>query len=544
MVKGFARLPGLLAVLLCLVACSDDEDGDAVYDSGVDADTVQDVPLDPPADPGTGDADAQDGIADGESGDGGESGDLDGAGDLGEERELPPGDASLDLDLQGPEQPGAYTVQIPSTVGDEVGIAVRVFYPGLDAVRYPEGAPIAVFVAGGTGTAGVDPERVDLAVAEHGYILVEYVFPGTSSEGATSGGFFDYRGPNCIQATTDVLRYALGDLADTDGDLLTDRLPYALVEVTGLLGSSNGGNLATIALARHANPDLAGVDWLTTWESPIGDQYALAELGRVGDTLNPTYVAGTGGIDGEIGYACPWPTLDGLIAFDPTSPYTTQDVAYHRQVTFLGQFFVDSNDNGSIDTGEFTFAPLAGPGTFVQGQHRAKAYHSVDLAEVLQLVGTGLFPDRPPVWLASLEETRSYWSDRDASGSIDVLHAEMPDLLVMPLATQSDHVQGQPDHPHIRGTVQAWLDAGHSFVRLNPDAAYLAMVTGVEESALVDNQANQPVPFPGINAVLFPEIIEDQHPSAITTAAILELSDRTYLDNRSSDLSEVLWPPN
>ena len=113
----------------------------------------------------------------------------------------------------------------------------------------------------------------------------------------------------------------------------------------------------------------------------------------------------------------------------------------------------------------------------------------------------------------------------------------------MDIASMVDHVQKQPDHPHIRSFIQGWLDAGHSFVRLNPDAVYMALTTGKDKSYFPDNAANTPAPYPGIDATLEPENVSGSPVTQAETdaAVVFELADRTRLQDRSMNIDNVLY---
>ena len=267
-----------------------------------------------------------------------------------------------------------FTVQVPSAAAPDKGIAVRVFYPDEAAARYPEGAPVAVLAAGGHGAGNLPPDTAGSPplsdTGANGYILIYFLLPGGSSGNASSGGVYDYRGPSCKRALADVIRYALGKIPDNEGRSLTDRLPFALTDNVGVMGSSNGGNLAVTTFADHGSefPELA---WFVGWESPIGDQNIVVELSKSDGTLNPYYTPGTCSVT-----ECPWPGLADALAFDPMVPFQLQDPFTGAKQTNQGVLFLDTNGNGKIDTGEFQFFPLGGPGPVVDGTHNPKGYTS------------------------------------------------------------------------------------------------------------------------------------------------------------------------
>ncbi|MBW2260639.1 MAG: hypothetical protein JRG91_01595, partial [Deltaproteobacteria bacterium] len=148
-----------------------------------------------------------------------------------------------------------------------------------------------------------------------------------------------------------------------------------------------------------------------------------------------------------------------------------------------------------------------------------------------------LFPSGRPSWMASPAEMRDYWTDRDGSQVIGDAHASLPDLLVMVLGTLEDHVQGQPDHPHLRSHVTGWLDAGHAWVRLNPDAAYVAEASGEPAGGIPESDAGTPLPWPDTGDHLLPETF-DAH---VVVSAVMELTDRIRAANTDVDLDAVLY---
>lgn len=443
-------------------------------------------------------------------------------------------DSPADASWAGPEEPGSFTVYVPSEAAPDGGVAVRVFYPAAGGTRYPDGAPVSILVPGGHTQGGLRPEGPNPEVIAHGFIAVDFLMPGGESrDGARSGGTYDYRGPDCQRALADVIAYAQGRVRDQVGEAITDRLPFALTDNVALLATSNGGNLALTTMAAHGEelPDLRG---LVAFESPIGHPYILVDLGGRGGTLNPLYEPGTCAPSG-----CPLPGLDRYLAFDPDATFRLEDPA-GAEVELRGVFFVDEDEEGDLDAGEFTFSGIAGPGPVVDGRHRARNYLSVLVTEVVAADESAYFGPTPPPWYAGIADTRAFWDARDGLPAIPAAHELLPDLLVVVVASQEDHVQGQPDHPHIRTQVAAWLEAGHGFVRLNPDAAYMAWLSGEPASAFPDNPANASLPYPDTDEVLLPEEVGERPVNSGPVAGVLEVADRVWAGDTSADLEAVL----
>jgi len=327
----------------------------------------------------------------------------------------------------------------------------------------------------------------------------------------------------------------MGNLADTDDSRIQDRIPFALTSNVGVVGQSNGGNLALTAFSRFGD-EIASLAWFATWESPIGDQAVMVELGGRTSPLNPYYVPGTCTVT-----SCPWPGLAEALRFDPAVPFQLTDSATGESFDLTGRFYLDEDGDGTKGPNELGLKPMSGPGEVVNGKYLPKAYASSELAEAIESKTAALFPAGPPAWLANRTEVDAYWSERDGSLVIDQAHALLPDVLVMSLATEKDHVQIQPDYPHVRSHVQGWTDAGHGFVRLNPDAVYLAAATGIDAGSFPDNDVGAPIPYPGIESMVTPETVGGVPIDPfVIPAAIAELSDRVHEEELSPNLGDVL----
>jgi hypothetical protein len=200
---------------------------------------------------------------------------------------------------------------------------VRVFAPAnLSETRYPEGAPVLVWGPGGTGEGSLnDPLRRATDV-----IRIVFLFPGGRdlATGRSSGGSYDFRGLVSIVALRDVLRYASGELADSQGRRIDEVLPVPVLHHDiGLLGSSNGGNIV-MAVAALFGSELSGkLRYVIQWESPVSSQITLADLGPValdcsGTAQRPSFRApnprylGYGPLELAVDYS--------QIAYDASSP--------------------------------------------------------------------------------------------------------------------------------------------------------------------------------------------------------------------------------
>jgi hypothetical protein len=436
-----------------------------------------------------------------------------------------------------PDMPaGSVQIFLPSSAAPEQGLALKIFYPATANRRYAEGAPVAVFAPGGHGAGNIPQKTEDEDANRYGYIIIYFLMPGGASGDIRSGGSYDYRGPDCQRALADVLLYASGASEDSDGQTIAKRVPFALTNNVGIIGSSNGGNLALTTLG-FLGSELGAVKWFVAWESPIGDQTVTTELSTVEGQFNPYYIAGSSTVT-----ECPWPGLDDVLAFDAHVPFVLIDPANNQPFSVNGVLFLDSNGNGVLDSTEISFHPLGGPGIISNGSHKPKAYTSFELAQAVDGQSSRIFGNNaPPPWLANRSEVESYWSSRDGSLQIGAAHTARPDLMVISLASFEDHVQRQPDHPHVRSHVQGWLAAAQPFVRVNPDAAYLSYVTGLAADNFPDNDANRELPYPGIEPYLVPEQADNiRLDPFLTPAATIELADRVYRGDLSANLDQVL----
>ena len=439
-------------------------------------------------------------------------------------------DSSGDDDSAPGTEAGWFTVQLPSDAAPTDGIAVRVHHPGSDSIRYPRGAPVVVRVEGGWNPGDLAAEAPNLNAEAFGFIDISYLLPGgTSEDGAASGGEYDFRGTGCITATRDVLKYAANLLTDTDGRTLKERLPFAWNENLGIVGGSNGGNLALATLAEEAT-NLPSIAWFITWESPIGDQYQACELNG-----NTFYVPGT-----CTATSCPWDGMEAQLLYDPAGTTVFQDWDGTQQ-SLDGVVFLDADASGGFESGELVFGFVPGERVGVE----PAVVFSQELADLIAADPGAVFgASTPPLWLADQPATEDFWALRDGSLRLAEAHAAFPDLMVIHINTQQDHGQTQPDFPHARSHVQGWIDASHTFVRLNPDAAYMAYVSGQDASHFPDNDANEPVPWPDTIDLMIPTEVEGQPASVWTEpAAVLELAERFWMENTETNLDDLIVTP-
>ncbi len=350
---------------------------------------------------------------------------------------------------------GRIFTHIPCNAGGDQGIAVGVLMPRQP--RYTNGAPIAINVAGGVqaGSARGRPEYVGL-----GFVEMHFAFPGGGQGEERSGGTYDFRGPKCIRALADVIRFATGRIADTQGRRIRD-LSGGIAVLTnncGIIGSSHGGNACGMAMALHGR-EFADLAWYASMESPYGEGAANVELGGRDSGVNPAYDPKTGVLDlsrlawsaelspGMLGKPMLVPTRDlkGAIFFDLDG-----DAKFSAGNDFPANCFVGDDGTG------------------------VKAWYSPRIlaeAERRHLIG-GQRPRHVP----SVEESREFWRYRDAAPSIPEAVRNCTNLAVIVYANERDHVQAAPDHGHILIQVEGFRQAKARFVRLNPDRSYVERI--------------------------------------------------------------------
>jgi hypothetical protein len=397
---------------------------------------------------------------------------------------------------------------IPSEAAPGHGLAVNVIYPAKP--RYKEGAPVVVVAPGGEGASGLE---FSTHAAQAGFCEVRFAFPGGGKPGFASAGIYDYRGLFSQQALRDVLLFAGGKLKDTHGRTIDKLVPVPVVtKDVGLIGWSNGGNIAVITLAKFAQ-QLPFVGTLTFYESPMGSMFYPPMLGGSQDLMvNRHYRQGS--------------AATGKCIVD------YQKLAYqekgqrspgaHRKVgqpEIPGIVFYDENGNKEWDEElEFAFPYCCDVGL-------EKQIYPPHVTLALRNIINGKWPK----YVATLAESQAYFDERDGSLFFKELAKAMPNLFICVVGTRLDHLQRQPDHPHIPLNYNAWLTHKIKFVRLNPDPNYVSAIAGMNAVNFTDNKPGTEIDAAELDAHLEPEgYIPDY---VFVEAAIAELSDRKKTGN-------------
>ena len=427
-----------------------------------------------------------------------------------------------------------YNVDITGHTGR---IAVQVYVPTIP--RYVDGSPVVVAVKGGFEKDSFF-RPVDL-YPKFGITYVTFLFPGgyDPETHRSSEGVYDARGPNCLSALYDVLRYAHGDIPAVDGTLITELSPFPIdTTVIGMVAFSNGGNL-TVDVLDIWGDSLSFVDYLVNWESPTSSQTILTELGshdcdttRDGngngfyddDRVNPYYIS----------YRDTVCIIDySRIAYDSTYP--------PREGVFL-----DGNANGAIDlamSGGCEWEDVTNDGILTPGEdYRLSNYHYRG-KYFLSTEATKALRNRLSTWppeLADTGEVDTFWWWREAVMHFDNAASKVPNLAVILVFSKNDHVQVAIDKPHIHQAYSGWSRNG-IWVRLNPDEEYARHAAPPGPPGLPDNDANH---APANWNTIVNWAIDERYNSVIIAAAgVAELCDRTKFNVWANDLSGVLAPP-
>ena len=414
-------------------------------------------------------------------------------------------------------------VRIPSAAAGKEGIAASLLIPR--QARFTNGAPVVINVPGGVqaGSARGRPEYVG-----HGFVEIHFAFPGGGQGDERSGGTYDFRGPNCLRALADVIRFATGRMADANGRRIGDvaRDVKVLTQNVGIVGSSHGGNACGMAMALHGAefPDLA---WYASMESPYGEGAANVELGGRDSGLNPAYDPKTGVLD-----------LSKLAWSAEISPGLMRKPMLVNTRDLHGAFFFDLDGDGRF-TSEKDFPANAFVGDAGQG---VKAWYSPRI--IAEVERRKLISGPRPRHVPTLAESKEFWRYRDATAGIPSAVRNCTNLAVIVYANERDHVQADPAHTHILEQVEGFRKAGARFVRLNPDRAYVESV--LPRGAGLNREAQFP-DNPAGKSWSRANITEGVEPSAFSLgiymqAAACELADRAQAGNWSANLDEVLFP--
>jgi hypothetical protein len=318
-----------------------------------------------------------------------------------------------------------------------------------------------------------DPDKTDLLT---GYGLLQvYVdlpgAPGTTAE-------LDWFGAASRQAVAAALRFAVGEETDQDGNTVFDRRPELRTEALGLVGSSNGGNLAVATLA-DPELDLPPVAFLAAWETPASAQFVLRE----------TTLSVFQGCTLADGITC---ELDLSDLADGEPPW------------------LDLNHDGRVGAEE-------------------PVYQGLDLGDLGILHSPFLLAALPEASARlSQADSEAWFAWRDASQLADEAVENHPDLAVIVTGSALDHGDTLPGHPQVVGLGSAFLRSG-AWVRLLGDKAYTGLIPEIPAGEGLDLADWGPL-YPGV----------PNRPSYLLSHAARELVDRTLTHSWEPDLESAL----
>jgi acetyl esterase/lipase len=397
--------------------------------------------------------------------------------DTGECTTPPPCSASYEADTV---EDGVRTADFLLPGDDGTVVHTQVRWPDRDPDAC-ERWPVAVVLPGGwAGTdipAGADGTTV---AAADGLVVVHLDLPGAGA----SDGENDRRGASQRAGVATVMRYAAGLSEDPDGCTIAGRTAGGDPDDLYLVGTSNGGNLAAAVLA-DPGLDLPPVNGAVFWETPASPQFATVEFG-----IDPNvYQAGSCALDDDSRIRCGIPT--GLLHADDGAP---------SKVCF------DTSGDGTCGAGDVT---IHGVEDLVSGDLMLDP----DLLADLSAAGFTLHG------FAGQAAATEWWAQRDAALAAPAVIAAHPELPIILVGSEEDHVLPLSDHPHVFGLGEALQQAGARWTRLNPGSTWLPDNTE-------ENEPNMPLTIADHEGNLLPEDVES--PLLVTLAAsVKELSSRT-----------------
>ena len=356
---------------------------------------------------------------------------------------------------------------------------------------------------------------------------MSYIWPGAEEPrtGACSDGEWDHGGPLAITALRDVIRYALGDVQDFEGQRIADRVQGLAPSHVGVWAFSHPGIAAMNVLTQHGDA-LAEVAWFVGRENPTQDQHCAVELGHFSETgqriVNPLY-------DFARDYG---PDLYDL---DLSTARWAADYVEAGHEDEPGRAYFDLDLDGFDEDTDHVLS-------FRVPTMWDKRYLSRSLTHALR--DNGLTDDQWPADLATPEEADAAWAYRNSIDRFSML--EGSDLRTMIVFAERQHVQPLADAPSVHSAYDGFSGAG-LWVRINPDLAYAEWAVGGAYPGYPDYDAGtEPTdwstagdtwgypPAPGNAGADLGQ--------AIGLAAVAEMADRTEFERWDANLEEVLIP--
>lgn len=150
-------------------------------------------------------------------------------------------------------------------------------------------------------------------------------------------------------------------------------------------------------------------------------------------------------------------------------------------------------------------------------------------------------PGGPKLWpkeIATLAESEAYFKARDGWLAVPTICQSYPNLIVTVYGSQVDHLQRQPDHPHITHLYNSFVSSKANWIRLNPDPLYLSQIGQMNASNFINNAPNDSIDASQIDAHLEPEGLLPDY--VFMEALVAELADRVKEGNLNAPLEKVI----
>ena len=421
-----------------------------------------------------------------------------------------------DASIAPPSDPtpagGTRYVSLVSSTGGS--IAVRINLP--QQARYSEGAPIVVQAPTFFTPKSGYSDNMD--VTPLGMIDISFLIPGVShpASGTSTDGTKDYGGSTTIEAFRDVIRFSLGLDTDQNGHTIGQLLQIPpLTGNVGIYAFSHPGIAATNVVARHGL-EMPGLQYLVGRENPTTDTICSVEVGHWDDDNSSKPV--------------PNPFYKYPENYSPTT--LTMDMS---SVGWLV--------NEQYPDGRPYFGVAGGP-DYVLGKRVPtlwdKRYYSRALTQALRDNGALTEADWPAD-LATPEETQAHWPDRICAETYGDVAVQAPDLKVMLVFAQRDHVNVAPDFPHVHQAYDGFRHTAGLWVRLNPDRAYVEVMEGAITGPVPDNAANdEPSDWSDLRPWGYGNNAIQKASTVMPWAALAEMADRTQQEDWSNNLAAPL----
>jgi hypothetical protein len=327
-----------------------------------------------------------------------------------------------------------------------------------------------------------------------------------------SEGQNDYGGINSLKALRDTILFAAGEKKNLGGFSLGD-----LSEIVpdfnnvGLYAFSHPGIVATNVMAVYGK-QLSAVDYFVGRENPTMDIISALEIGYFSEDEEKKEIKNSA-------YIFPDSYLSTGLAVDYSSV---------RWSKTLNAPYFDFNNNSQPDGSDFLLtrpAPLL---------FNKRAYSDELLLAVQQ---NGLAAADWPEDLATPEEAARWWGDnRETVNSYSRL--KNLNFKVMLVFGAVDHVQTEPDKPHIHQAYDGFNQTAGLWIRLNPDQSYVVLLNKNLATDYQDRAANtEPTDWLKVGQGAYSSKIGN---TLVPLAAVMEMADRTHVNNWQTNLTSIL----